>query len=271
MEEAGTFGIRTLILKGLTKERLEVELFDAVQSHVLYLGFVRKTNLDIPGIPDDALLSDVHFYDVDGQLAGQPADLLWKAWYLDETIPLAIGDYDIEPPNGYYAVWKGDTYPVRNFRATLGVKAFAFHLPGKAKHLELRDAGDDALDRQKTEIQFPAATGYFPIQGFDFQQELDARLQGLGSYHVAFLVRLPRIQLNQMFWPLSARVAQFLKQQYSLSDGDWTERFGGYKQADLEGDNLATVFEPVLLGSELWWKLNLGKGSISHFSGDLNP
>lgn len=253
LEEARAYGIRTLVLTGLTRDRLEAELLDAVQSHVLYLGFVRQIRCDIPGLPDDVLLSDVQFYDGDGQLVGSPADLLWKAWYVDETIPLVVGDHDIEPPNGYYAVWDGGKYPVKTFMATLGVKAFAFHLPGKAKHLELRDAGDDSLDRQKTEIEFPAAAGYFSVQGFDSEHELNAHLEGIGLYHVAFLVRLPRIQVHQLLWPLSARVVEFLKQQSSVSGGDWAERFGSYRQADIEGDNLATVFEPVRLSFGLWY------------------
>jgi Restriction endonuclease len=252
LDAARDVGIRTFVLKGLTRDRLQAELLEAVQSIVFYLAYVKELAWDAPGIPEGDP-SRFQFYDGQSKPAGTPPDFLWKAWQWDEAIPLAVGEYEvpIELPNGCHAVRDGVEYPVAWIRGKLGVKAFVLQRGGTATDFELRNPADDSLDRQRIRMEFAAAAGLFELRPFETQEELDAFMEEQGPYHFALRVRIPRIQYDYAFWPLSPRVRGFFDQQQKLFEEGKIEEFGPYTQHQVEGDNLAVAFEAIVIGDQL--------------------
>lgn len=252
LDAAKDAGIRALLLKGLTANRLQAELLDAVQSFVFYLGFVKELAWEVPGL-DEEDPNRATLFGPGGERAGHPADYLWKAWQWDQTVPLVVGEFEVPMvlPEGCHAVKDDVAYPVTSVRGKLGVKAFIVQRAGTATHFELRNAADETIDRQKVQMEFAAAAGLFELHPFEFQEELNAYLEEQGRYHVAVEVRVPRIQYDAAFWPLSARVQDFFEQQLRLYEEGEISELGPYTQQQLEGDNLAAAFEPVRLGDEL--------------------
>ena len=252
LEAARATGMRTLVLHGLSKDRLQAELLDAVQSLVFYLAYIKVLEWEVPGI-EEGDSSRFQFYDAKSSPAGRPPDFLWKAWQWDESIPLCVGDYEVPIvlPDGCHAIKDDCEYAVASIRGVLGVKAFVVRRTGTATALKLVNSADDSMDRQRVQMVFPGGAGLFDIEGFDSQQDLDAYFEAQGSFHFPIHLRLPRIQHEYCFWPPSARVEEFFKEQQRLFNDGIIDRLGPYTLHEVEGDNLAAVFEPMRIGDEL--------------------
>jgi len=248
LEAARAAGIRTLVVQGLTADRLALEVSRALQSLVVLLPEVAGINLlndlsePIVDIGETFL-----FYDEQGEPAGTVADFVWEAWSIGTLAPqIGTTHVTIEVPEGWHNVIAGEPQSVQAFGVTVNIVAMVMTLEAESTRAELISAEDGRLVRGGVTGTFGHRAGQYGLLAFRTEAELNDFLTSRKLVHLVQYTKSPRIQFwNMMFWPPSQRVADII-----------AERMGAFERGDipdprpfsfeqLEGTDLSAAWEPI--------------------------
>lgn len=221
LEVAAEHGIRTLLLEGLSDDRLAAKVFEAMGS-TLYL-LPRLTKVGIKG--DQALDLDLAgrselapesfptaIFDVRGGRSVFVADIAAAFWNQGLVIP-QIGQVeltlDITDEELLANVFEGLTWYVKTLTLTFEIKALAYTISGRGERFALRDVVDQSVLKHKQQAHFPNHAGH--LTHIQTQAELEAyqvqydTIVGDG-WHFTRVFHLPRVQSGSFYFPLSQRV-----------------------------------------------------------------
>ena len=243
---ARQIGMKVLELSGLTADGLS----EAVQAASQAVVFI------VPSLSELSVINEVGradsrevllLHDPGGELVCYVHDFLWLRW-LEGAPPSALGEYDLEVPvpDGWHTVVGGRRFPVLSASAKVRVRAAVVEYPGTASSFVLLDPEDRSVERLRTTATFDTL-GEQPVRVFEEEAHLGALAAGgTGGLRVTVgRIRMPRIQVNHVYWPLSVRVRRRVGQYYKFYRKG---RLGVARPEDfagIEGDNLMTFWEPI--------------------------
>jgi hypothetical protein len=197
-------GIRPLKLDGLTLNRLEVAVHEALQS-VVYLvatwsQITRFDNVEYDRQLGGPIIQTTLAKDLG---IGTPAILthLWLLW-INEIIPPLMGIHNIciRLPEEFY--FEGEKTPFRKgiAYATVQISGAVASFHGRVKRVGLHHAQSAELEKLRFEADFEKKVEPIPLTPFQTEEELE---RFLASHPVSLhqRVRVPRIISERTYWP----------------------------------------------------------------------
>jgi len=243
-------GIRTLLLTGLSDDRLQSAIFEAIQSVVHCLLTV--IDWQIFNHVDRAMSNDetMLLFDADGSLCGTIPDLIWHKWMTGEP-PSVLGEYPLrlDIPEGWHQVVDGKPEPIVQAGVRVSVVGLVLKLGGQVTQHSLVRPSDAEVEKLRVQAQFAFPEGKHTLAIARSEEELAALVTAPNTAFTATTkIRLPRIRMDAMYWPPSERVTrkvEALMAAYLAGEGPDPRPLDF---ADLEGTDLSTVFEPIWSG-----------------------
>lgn len=245
LARAKTKGIKTLLLRGLTKDRLASEMTSAFQFNIHLLPVVMQISIS----NDNGTLGNESQFLVFGnekqELYGSVLDLIFDRWRKGDP-PSHIGEYEIslEIPQGWQQFVSGAPVKIMAASCTVKVVGLVIELTGKTKQHALIDPVDNVVKRSRVDVSFdvPKVGQSLPLRVFESEQGLKKFLERRSAVRVASRMRLPRIRCGNVYWPLSERAGKLLVSAAHDRNAD-QRTFGG-----VEGTDLSSVWEKPWYG-----------------------
>lgn len=240
-------GIQTLILRGLTEDRLASAIQEAFQSRIYVLAVLTAISIkaEVSTEQSEQLLA---FFDEQRQLVGFVPDLVWSQWLNGfPSSQLGKYDYELEIPSAWYHLVDGEFVPISKVWVTVEVRGLVVDFPGKSIQHALVDAVQEKATKALTDVVFDFAELRYPVTTLFSEAELQEFLSNRkGAVGVTIgRFRIPRILRPPMFWPPSQRIIDRFEE---LASAYAAGKIGDPKQVDLseiEGDDLAAAWEPI--------------------------
>lgn len=204
IKRASSAGIRTLLLKGLTQDRLKEAIYDALQSVVYLLPLIASLSLinEAPSMSTEELMT---FVNESGDSINL-IDIIWHNWCKGKY-PRSIGEHNIqvEIPEGFTNIQNGKRLNQPTVALTLQVHALVVEIPGMANQFELHNPFTQTLEKMKVNLSFETYNGPLPLHIFTTETELkrftDTRPQ---KFKITIEQIIPRILTPKyLFWPPS--------------------------------------------------------------------
>ena len=227
LEVAAEHGIRTLLLEGLSDDRLAAKVFQAMGS-TLYVH-PTLTKISIKGEDDlgmdltarrelDPNTFPTTIFDVHNQRNIFVADVaaeVWKKGLLDKQ----LGKLDVTVEIGENVLWATVfqiyTWRITQITLSFEVKAFAYTIPGRGEFLMLKNVVNQSVERHKQTARFPDVSEIeftelnSQLDLFAYQNQYSAIVGE--DWHFTRVIHLPRVQNGGFYFPLSKRFeTQFL-------------------------------------------------------------
>jgi hypothetical protein len=233
VSRANDAGIRLLIASGITKDRLSLEIREAITSVVYLLANVEEFNLSSDCPPESGSSELLLFKDEKGNPCGTVGHLIWIAW-LNGEIPLELGSHPlpIKIPPGWHQVVNGVPYKCHKIMAIVRVMGLTATRKGKSSQVALVDYITGKPQKAHFEVRFPKPPSRSLFKQVLTEDELKQSLEHTGIKFIHRL-RLPRIICGPMFWPPSQKA---------------TERFMGLVTSQIDQKNdevIIPTFEEI--------------------------
>ncbi len=233
-------GIKTLILRGLTKSRMASEITKAFQFSIHLLPVVMKisvtNNVGTPGNEGQFLV----FGNQKLELYGTVLDLIFDRWQKGDP-PSTIGEYELnlDIPKEWQQFVGGVPIEIMAATCTVNVIGLVVELTGKTKQHALVDPVENIVKRSRVDVTFdlPKMGRTLPVRAFESEQGLKKFLERRSAVRIASRIRLQRIRCGDVYWPLSERVGKLLVTTAKDRNSD-RQTFAG-----VEGTDLSSVFE----------------------------
>jgi len=243
-------GIKTMILSGLTPDRLKSAIFKALQSVVHYLLQIEQFTVTYKDMVQPKPQEMPILCDKDGNIRLTIQDIVWKRW-LDGEPPTVLGEYvmEIPIPDGLYQKVGGELVELTSIATRVRVIGLVFSLGGVATQHVLTDAEASTAEKLQIQVRFEPLPGKLPISAVVAEEDLVALLRDSESLvHITARLRLPRIRFNAVYWPPSERIVQALgKRVQAFQAGEAPEpQVADF--AELEGTDLSAVWDPIWHG-----------------------
>ncbi|MBM7846664.1 restriction endonuclease [Herpetosiphon giganteus] len=249
-KRAQSVGMRLLILTGLTANRLEAEIFDAIQSIVYLL-------LEIDRIEIINNVDDIHnsfnllfLYDQTGKIYTSFPDSLWEEW-INDRLPLEIGSYEysIHVSSELQHLVDGKFEPVISAKLFFRIVGLVLNRSGHATQHALIDSIQNTIEKFNTKVVFDSTPRQYILDIYNTEADLQtflAHRQGVFRVTVE-RIKIPRIKFQHMYWPMSERVFRVLRDhaQKSLETGELKPLTIEELQA-LEGNAIERAWEPII-------------------------
>jgi len=213
-------GMRTLVLTGLTEDRLASVIEEAFQA-VIHLWLVVTQVWIVNSVSQiDGPEQLGVFYDQNGNIVGYLADLIWRKWF-EGDIPNTAGEHPVvlQLPVGWRNIIRHETSIPDRISATVKVHAVVTILTGTANRHTLVDATTG--DTEKLHVTTSFTRQAAQIRVFKSEDELQRQLEASSSAVVLKTrSRLPRIQwFGGVLWPPGATVnARFREEMAKGAD-----------------------------------------------------
>ncbi|MBA3323167.1 MAG: tetratricopeptide repeat protein [Pyrinomonadaceae bacterium] len=251
-------GIRTLVLRGLTKNRLASEVAKAFQFNIFLLGEVVKitvtNNVGIAEYEGQFSL----FFDDKSRPCGNIADLIVNWWWHGDP-PSTLGEYHLnfDVPQGWNQFVAGKPEPVLGISATVLVRGLIITLSGKTKTHTLVDPVSQSVTRGQIRVDFDGARKrkvVLPVTTVNTEEELEAFTRRQDSVTLTSRIRLPRILSGSFYYPWSERVFRLMIKRYEKFQAGEIPDFRAFTLEETEGTDLSTAWEPP------WYESVRGEG-----------
>lgn len=207
-------GIRTLLLTGLTTDRIAAAVEDAFQAAIhLWLAVTEVSVINNVSSIDSGEQIGV-FYDEEGNIIGSLPDLIWRKWFVGE-IPAAAGEHSVvlELPVGWRHIIRGAESIPDQMYAKVHVHALVTTVAGSANRHELVDAASGQVTRRRVAASFDTSRASVKVLASeDALREYLA--EQAGTVALKIRSRLPRIQWKGTLWPPSAKLIEALNGAY---------------------------------------------------------
>jgi hypothetical protein len=250
IERAREAGIKTLILSGLSKDRLSAAVTKAFQSMVYLFADIARLQVEneVSTVEEFAELSS--YYDADGVLRDTLPHMVWRTW-VKGAMPSDLGEHELrfQVPDGWHNVVNGKKVPARAISAVVRVVGFVVTFSGEARQHTLLDAANKRAARWMTDLAFDGSLEpRYPMRGFWAEEELREYLENQEDVRIVGRLRLPRIRAGAMYWPPSERTTKKVAELMEAYKAGEIPDPRPLKFAEIEGMDLNAVFEPIWRG-----------------------
>jgi hypothetical protein len=252
-------GIRTLILTGLTEDRLSEAISRAYQYTVSLLPAVERFSIGDATIGAGEM---VGFENESGIFCGSLPDLVWSKWR-EGKIPATLGVHEIQlpTPSGCRPIVNDKpTQLLATPTATVRIVGVVLKLTGKARRHSLIDAHDKKTDKFLLNVDFNLQR----LQGrsvsfrhFFEEEKLKAWMEKRGDIRLISRVKMPRLQLlNQFYYPMSERVARIVLPEMQAYESGQSPVRPTFIFSEIEGSEIGNAWEPIWgLYYDIWSQL----------------
>jgi len=255
LDRARQAGVRTLVLTGLTDDRLSAVVHEAFQSVIFLLPVVcmwRVVN-DIPNPKPEEMF---FLRDEAGNVCGSIADLVWRAWY-DGGIPRTIGVHHLQLrlPIGWRQIVDERESAPAELTAEVHVHGLAISLRGGAVRHELINAMTAEREKAQVTAEFAKDAKNATLKLLATQEEKDLFLrERQGIVQIVTEAPLPRLAWNGIFWPPSEKYVKAASEAPSSlwASADNVESVNWR----LQGASLDAIWDPLWLSPMLQGILN---------------
>lgn len=252
-ERAHASGLRLLVLTGLTEDRLRAVLHEALQSIVYLLPTIIEWSVvnNVEQIDDTSELGC--FFSEDGAFVGSVSDLVWRAWH-DGEVPARLGEHHLELriPPGWRNVVRGQPYVPIAVAAKVRIYGLTIGISGTATVHELINFASREQEKARITASWEPNAQPQTLGTFATEEELaEALVKRSAMIKITTRLRLPRIRIGQMLWPLSEQAARKFEE---LIAPDAEGRRGDPWQIDLaslEPHDFRTLFAPIRITETL--------------------
>jgi hypothetical protein len=250
IERARKAGIRTLVLTGLTKDRLSAAVTKAFQSMVYLfadIAWLRVEN-EVSTVEEFAELSA--YYDADGVLRDTLPHMVWRTW-VEGGMTSDLGDHKLnfQVPEEWHNVVNGEKVSARAISAVIRVVGYVVTFSGEARQHTLLDAANRRAERWMTDLAFDGSLEpSYPMRSFRTEEELREYLEKQEAVRMVGRLRLPRIRAGAMYWPPSERTTKKVAELMEAYKAGKIPDPRPIKFAEIEGMDLNAVFEPIWRG-----------------------
>jgi tetratricopeptide (TPR) repeat protein len=247
LDRAKQKGIRTLVLRGLKKNRLASEVAKAFQFNVFLMpevvGMAVTNNAETAEYEGQFMI----FVDEKGQVCGTLADLIVNWWKLGGA-PSLLGEYhpEFEVPKGWYQIIGGKPEAVLGASAAVRVKGAIITLSGKTKTHTLVDPLAQKVTRGQVRVDFDVASKrkvVLPVTTVNTEEELKAFTSRQSEVTITSRIRLPRIQLGATYYPWSERVFRLMIERHQKFQAGEIPDFRAFSLEETEGTDLSAALE----------------------------
>jgi len=250
IERAREAGIKTLVLTGLTRDRLSAAVTRAFQSMVyLFAGIVQlRVQNEVSSVEEFAELC--LFYDADGVPRTSFPDIVWQAW-VEGSVSSDLGEHELrfEVPEGWHNVVDGEPVPVGALSAVIRVVGLVVTFSGEARQHTLFDAANKKAERWRTDLAFDGSLEpSYPMKGFEDEGDLREYLEQQEAVRVVGRLRMPRIRLQAMYWPPSERTTKKIGEIMKAYEAGEIPDPRPLRFDEIEGTDLNAMFEPIWRG-----------------------
>lgn len=258
IENAADCGIKLLTYDDLNA-KLPETVISAIQSVLYVMCEVMSLHVVSELLPDQSGSAQVVeiamiYAEVDGQIQQVlVADMLWHQWLVERSLPdtLGIHKIELELPEGAFLMRDGTRYPILTDTedgppsVQVAITGFLFNLKGDVTRHQLTNAQTNTLEQFRLSVTFdPKAKP--TVKRVTSESELEAlRTSGSDVQIVIERFRLPRILFGKAFWPVSQRVIDTLRSRVKEYEAGHGKNPASLTFEDIEGTNLATVWEPI--------------------------
>lgn len=250
IDRAAAAGIRTLVLTGLTPERLAAAISEAYQSVIYLLASVESLSV-VNDVESVAMSGEtIVFYDDSGVICATVPDMLWQMWG-DGRIPRDLGVHHVEltlDPS-WHSVVDGKRSQPHSVAADVRVVGLVVTVTGESRLHQLVDASNQSPHKTRIELAFPPIQGELPVLTVQSDGELELAIDHGASVSVSVgRIPLPRIVLFRMYWPPSERLAETMEglvAAYLAGEGPDPSKLG---LGDIEGTSLNSQWDPIWQG-----------------------
>jgi len=223
---ARKIGIRTLTLKGLSKDRLRSEIKAAIQHTIFLIPRVEELSVINGASEAEYDWQFFVFTDEEKNIVGTVTDLVFNKWRNGE-IPETIGEhpFEMEVPKGWFQFYKGEKMHPQKITARMTVLAVVITIDGNAENFLLLNADTEAMEKMNTQLTFRQFEEgeVVPLTIFSDAQELDNFIEKSGDIRLTVKTNLPRIIIRNMYYPLSKHVAQVVFGQMQKYGPDYNQ------------------------------------------------
>ncbi len=248
---ARELGMKVFELKGLTANGLKAAVHEARQRVIFVMPAMSHLAVTDNIGPHAGWEEIGTFFDEEGKLVGLLPDLLWFKWLEGEPASvLGKHDLELEVPEGWNRIVCGRSEPVISISAQVTIHAAVATIPGKATAHGLVDPNTRGLHRYRSNVSFEASPEGYPVRTFSEEGELEVFLKEQPAPFEVIVgrVRTPRIQVNQMYWPPSERLMHRVNELGTSYEAGEIEMPGPEHYKGVEGNDLATLWEPIVGG-----------------------
>jgi tetratricopeptide (TPR) repeat protein len=240
LDRAKAKGIKTLILQGLTKDRLTSEISKALQFNVYLLADVTSITITNKVATTKHGAEFLVFCNQNKQLCGTVFDLIFDRWQKGEP-PSVIGEYefDLDVPKGWHQFVAGEAVQVLGARCAVKITGLVIEIAGKAQHHSLIDPVNNFAERSRIAVSFdtPEKGAALPVTAFSSESDLTGFLKRDSLVQLVSRIRLPRILCGNIYYPFSERVGRLMMASMREAEPPPISFTG------IEGTDLKTAFE----------------------------
>jgi len=231
IERAEEAGIKSLILKGLTKDRLSELVMEAFQS-IIYLL------LEIVSIGPKFVRKGV---ELNSQLYNYVPYLIRQKWLADE-IPSLIDEHNTEVE----IIIEGEVKAA--FYVTYRVLGLVVAFSGQAKQYSLIDAANEQLEKSRLDVSFGTDEATIPVQTIFTEDELAKYLDRPEFFSLTIgRVKAPRIRWGPLYWPTRKRARKKIAHIMEAFEAGEIPDPRPIDITEIEGTDMRTLWEPVWL------------------------
>lgn len=247
LDRAKQKGIRTLVLRGLTKNRLASEVAEAFQFNVFLIPEVVRMTVTNNAATEEYEGQFLIFFDDKKRVCGTLADLIVNWWRLGDA-PFSLGEYqpEFEVPKGWHQFIGGKLEAVLGASATVRVKGAIITLSGKTKTHALVDPLSQQVERGQMRVDFDVTRKQkvvLPVTTVNTEGELEAFTRSHSGVKVTSRIKVPRIQLGATYYPWSERVFRLMIERYQKFQAGEIPDFRAFTFEETEGTDLSAALE----------------------------
>lgn len=226
---AKKFGIQTLVLKGLSRDRLRSEISSAIQHNIYLVPRVEEFTVQNEAGAAEYDWQFFIFTDENKQMVGTVTDLIFNKWRNNE-IPDQIGEhtFEMEIPQGWLQFYKGEKIEPQKITARITILAAVITIDGSAENFHLFNAETRKMEKFNAQVKFRQFQKgeVVPLQVFAAEQELSDFIEKSGNIRLTVKTKLLRIIVGDSYYPLSRHVAEVVfgqMQKYGLDFSQITQ------------------------------------------------
>lgn len=251
-------GIKTLVLSGLTKDRLKSEISSAIQHNIFLIPRIDELSITNAAAESEYDYQFFMFVDENQQPRGTILDLIFNRWQSNKTSQ-ELGQHKIEMdiPINWFQFYKEAQLPPMKISAKISVLAVVITIDGVAENFILLDAETRKVEKFKTQVNFQnfQEGDVIPLTVIENEKELNEFLEKSNNTNLTIKSKLPRLISNRSYYPFSKTVAEKIFAQIT--------KYPSFPNKDAQSE-----FDKILLESS---KDDLFREGIYNVFGNIVP
>jgi Restriction endonuclease len=247
LDRAQELGMKVYELSGLTLDQLSESVHETSQLMIFMVPAYSGLTLEYE-VAQAGMEESMTVFDEDGNVVAYLPDLIWLKWLAGEP-PSVLGEHELDlgSPEGWHTEINGRRHPIPSASAKVRVHAAVVALPGTASNFAMINPEDRSVTKLHSRLSFENAPGEYPVFNVSEESELERFIQSRPEAVRLTIgrMRVPRILVNYIYWPPSARVKRRMAHLEKFFLMGRLRMPHPEDLKGLEGNDLKTVWEPI--------------------------